>query len=121
MREWTQGDLTQVCAQWQTILGLSEWEIAIRFGRGHSIRTECQGEVDFIRSKRQALITVLTPGDFPPNENFPQDIERTIVHELLHLHFGDVRTAETDYILEERAINSLSKGLVGLKRFFRDE
>jgi hypothetical protein len=61
MREWNQEDLTRVCAEWQYVLGLSEWEIAIRFGRHWAVSEECMGDVTYVTSKRQAIITVLDP------------------------------------------------------------
>jgi len=117
MPEWTQADLERVCAAWQEVLRLRDWEIKIRFCAAFDIDRDSMGEIHFRLPKKAAAIRILKPDHFEPNEDFPQDIEKTIVHELLHLHYCDL-TSDGFNLAEERAVNAISSGLVSLKRFF---
>jgi hypothetical protein len=69
-------------------------------------------------NKKTSLIVVLDPQDWDGVE-WAQDVEKTIVHELLHLHtapFTDVSPPTYPLMLEEQAIESLAGAFVGLHR-----
>lgn len=118
----TTEQLRDLCAEWQARLGLQAWQIGIALAKHYEMELQCQGECSWTLDKLQAYIRILDPADYEPNETFPQDIEKTIVHELLHLMFApfhcDVGTKE--WHLQHQAIELLSRAMVKLKREAQD-
>lgn len=111
-------ELEEACAYWQNRLRLNSWDISIGICRQSDFNNkDAQGEVDYEIAAGTAIIRILDSLDFPDSP-FNQDMEVTLVHELLHLHFSafepeDGTLAST---LMERTIERLAKTLVGLKR-----
>lgn len=115
----TDQDLNQLCEKWKEILRLQDWDTKIAFTRNYSMWTEnSAGEVSFTTKKKVATIHILDPVDYSPNICVEQDIEKTVVHELLHLHLAEWSdmTEEGTPVSGEQAINALSGALVNLNR-----
>jgi hypothetical protein len=74
------------------------------------------GECDWVLPRKEAIIRILDPVDYPENKIFTQDMERTLVHELLHLHFAPLAIHDTDEILLEQAMHGIDGALVRLNR-----
>lgn len=55
----------------------------------------CNGECEWQLKTKIATIRILDPIDYPENLIIEQDMEKTLVHELLHLHFAPLY-ADTD-------------------------
>lgn len=76
-------------------------------------------EIEATLPKRMATIRILDPVDYPDGLAEPQDMELSLVHELLHIHlfplFAD-REEEMRMIAEEQAIEAISRGLIALNR-----
>jgi hypothetical protein len=112
-------ELLERLAYWQTHLGLTEWEFVLKVGRFSGLR-DCQADVNWNLSKRQALIKILDAADYDANGfDWPQDMEESLLHELLHCHLAVLhREDETDLaeIGHEWAVNSLARALVTLAR-----
>lgn len=83
-------DLEQLLAKWKPILRLSDWDIVIGYKRAFDLRPSEQGQCAWTVAKKSAHICVLDPCDYDPSNVWPQDIEKTVVHELVHLHFAIV-------------------------------
>ncbi len=76
------------CDIWQERLGLLDWDIVVRIVRAAKFSNpEKMGEVQYNRLKKMAVILFLDPQDYD-NAYFPQDHERTLVHELRHLQLS---------------------------------
>lgn len=108
-------DLKHICREWQSRLGLAHWRIDVRTVRGVEIDDAC-GQVDFKPDKECALIRIKSPDDY--HGYYPQDIEQTIVHELLHIVFDTV--SGVDGIFYEQAIDRTARAFVRLKRQERE-
>lgn len=111
-------DLQAICSFWQKVLKLQDWRITINYERFHKMRDKAGGlvwgDVRTVPTCKRAYIHVLHPGD---NEGTTeQDVEETIVHELLHVHINEVLRNKEDEIEEERAINALAEAYVTLRR-----
>jgi hypothetical protein len=99
--------------EWQARLGLKDWVIAVRVEPING----AWGTFDSLPPKRQALIRVDGRAAAPSVRGWPwarADYERTIVHELLHLHLEQLSKRGGHH--KEQIIHSLSDALVRLKR-----
>jgi hypothetical protein len=112
----TEEELRTKCAEWQKVLRLQDWIVVtkIKRGRDMSIPDVC-GSCNWELTQRLAAINILDPIDYPPDAIAPNDMELTLVHELLHLHFAAVEP-EGASVAGEQAIESISWGLVNLAR-----
>ncbi len=79
---------------------------------------DSQGECSTVLTTKTAVIRVLDPLDYSPNAAWPQDMERVLVHELLHLHFApfEAENGTPEDVLQEQAIDCIATGLVALDR-----
>ncbi|UAK17567.1 hypothetical protein [Sporolactobacillus terrae] len=105
---------------WQKKLRLQDWQIAISIVRARDFELEeCQGECHWNIQSKLAWIHILDPVDYEPNKAFPQDMEKTLVHELLHLHFAPIN-ADTENelidVAQEQAIDLIARALVETER-----
>lgn len=104
---------------WVERMKLQEWDIRASIIRGKDfILGDSCGEVNFLLSKAQATIHLLDPIDYPSDTAFEQDMEVTLVHELLHLKFAAFQPEEgtLKHDLFERAIQTTAEFLVGMRR-----
>jgi hypothetical protein len=95
--------------------------VDIEFARGRDMGVPgSTGSCNWTLSKREAAVRILDPIDYPDDVVFDQDVEKTVVHELLHLHFapfmGDYKPDDLEHIAKEQAIEAVAKSLVALKR-----
>jgi hypothetical protein len=117
----TQEELNELCAEWQNTLRLNHWDIYAAITRNSDFSDEGnEGEIDYFLEKGDAAIRILDPIDYPQDTPFRQDMEQTLVHELLHLYFAPFQPNkekdELKYAYWERAIDDLAKVLVKIKR-----
>lgn len=124
MREYkevilTEVELRQKCAEWQKVLRLEDWDVKVKLKRGRDLELGGAGECGWTIEKKQALIKITDSADYPPDCIIPQDMERTLVHELLHLHFApfdDFESGTAEDTATEQAIHFISCALVDLAR-----
>jgi hypothetical protein len=112
-------ELQELCALWQQRLGLQDWQVALRLGRAADAGGDhAAGCCDHVLPQRVARITLREPADFGADPLVPVDLERTLVHELIHLHFApfEVEDGTPGNIVQEQAINALTRALLRLAR-----
>jgi hypothetical protein len=76
------------------------------------------GMNSFNSAKKTSLIGILAPQDFDSSE-WEQDVEKTVVHELLHLHtamFTEDNPQGLLLICEEQAVDAIAGALIRLHR-----
>lgn len=103
------------------LMGLSDWSITVAVARTieHDHRDrDNSGTIIFSRTERRARILILHQADHGERQGWEQDMEKTLVHEMLHLVFLDYDgdDPKRPHTREEQAINSLAKGMVFLRR-----
>lgn len=121
VKSFSQAGLERMCRFWQRKLRLADWRVTIRYASGEEFGDDSQGRNYWNDHSRTAEIWVLSPDDYNagnyPN-NAAQDIEDTVVHELIHLHLvawnTDRKPAEER--CQEQAIEAITGALVALKR-----
>lgn len=116
---FTQEQLEDLCREWQERLRLQDWRVRIAISRQWEFENhEREGECDWQLDKKRAVIRILDPVDYPPNLVVPQDQEKTLVHELLHLHGAPLGLPQDTAreIALENFIEFTAQALVELKR-----
>jgi hypothetical protein len=109
-----------LCREWQGVLRLMDWAVRARVVRASDMSEGHEGSCWYTQAKKQASIKLMDPVDWPPDAVFEQDMEWTLVHELLHLHFApfmsDKGPDDPEHIAMEQAIDLIASGYVRLKR-----
>ncbi len=115
----SQKQLEKALAKWQKILRLMDWKIDISIERGRYFSNqESQAEVEWYIQNKRAVIKILDPIDYEDALD-EQDMELSLVHELLHLHLAPFDTFESgsqEEIALEQCIEMISMALVNLER-----
>ena len=106
---------------WQKRLNLQDWKITVALARATELKPKTLGNIHWDTDKKTATIHVLDPADYHlPFEAMLQDMEFTVVHELIHLELSPVlaplqRTDENRRD-EEHAVNHMAQALLDLDR-----
>jgi hypothetical protein len=115
----TQDTLDEKLRYWKGILGLDAWDIKIRIQRQLRMEGE-QGHVEWVLQKSSAVIDIVCHDDYVETQTmWKQDMEQTLVHELLHLKGSYFDTHENGTIenqMYEQFIDHLAKILVAMDR-----
>lgn len=106
---------------WKKKLGLSDWEIDLHIVRQRDIGGDYAGRVWWTLPNKQATINLIDPSDYPPHDEHNQDMEKTLVHELMHLHHAPIsdhygKECSQYSLYEEWAINAATEALIKLER-----
>lgn len=116
----TQTELESLLAEWQKRLRLRDWTVRIKRVRVHEISIPgTDGTCTWGLETKRAIVEILDPIDYPPSRfGYDQDVEKTIVHELLHLHFAPFATQDGGPfdVAQEQAIDLIAGALVDAKR-----
>lgn len=105
---------------WQRRLFLRDWTVHLKLVREADVPMEARGGVGWCTpciQNKVATIDLLHPLDY--KKEWRCDLELTLVHELLHVHYApfeykDLHTLEG--IGQEQSINAISLALVNMKR-----
>ena len=115
----SQRKLSSLKLEWQKKLRLKDWTIKICYSPRELVQelTGCNaiGACDCFVEAKVAKIHVVKPRDEDGERS--QDIENTVVHELLHCHFEAFQKAEPIVKLHiEQVIEILADALLAEKR-----
>ena len=96
---------------WKKLLRLQDWEIEVK-EMIPDAEQEHVGEVAFVLERKYAQISLLSP------QATDEDIEDTLVHELIHIHLAPFWPEEDaqKVVLAEQAVDSLARAFVALRR-----
>jgi hypothetical protein len=102
---------------WQRDLGLEDWKISILMSPRSNLKARTLGGIRWDKPKKTAEIRVLAASEYRlPLNQMLDDMEFTIVHELVHLHLSSLPRSEASRRDEERAVNQLARALLRLAR-----
>ncbi len=120
----TQRSLANLAKRWQKRLRLLDWKVRVKLvgqeefdsaGRdyGHSAENSHGFCLNFAEG-RSATIYIVNPAEVERDEEDDRvDIENTLVHEMLHLHFAPFANKhDEDSLLHEQAIESITEALL---------
>lgn len=106
---------------WQKRLNLQDWNISVVMSRSAELKPKTLGNIHWDLEKKTATIHVLDPADYRlPFKEMLQDMEFTVVHELIHLNFAPVVSefarSDANRREEEHAVNHMADALLKLDR-----
>ena len=106
---------------WQKRLNLKEWNITLLVARASELKPKTLGNVHWDMDKKTAIIRILDPADYKlPFKAMLDDMEFTVVHELIHLDIApvltDLKRNEANRREEEYSVNRVTEALLGLDR-----
>jgi hypothetical protein len=102
-------------ALWQQRLKLEGWRISVVMARGSDLPTKTMGGIRWDKGKKSAVIWVLDPSDYRlPFREMLDDMELTVVHELVHLDLASLPHGQASRSSEEQAVNGIAQAMLGL-------
>lgn len=106
---------------WQKRLNLQDWNISIEMTRATDLKPRTLGNIHWDLDKKTALIHVLDPADYHMTfRDMLNDMEFTVVHELIHLELSPVLSSlsrsDANRRDEEHAVNQMADALLKLDR-----
>jgi len=112
---------TEKLWRWQKRLNLEDWKISVEVARASELKPRTLGNIHWDTDKKTAVIHVLDPADYKlPFADVLQDIEFTVVHELIHLELAPVlaplQRSDANRREEEHAVNHMADALLHLER-----
>jgi hypothetical protein len=107
--------------EWQKRLNLQDWKISLLVVRASDLKARTLGNIHWDGEKKTAVIRVLDPADYKmPVPAMLDDMEFTVVHELIHLELSPVlsplRRNDANRMEEEHAVNHMAQALLDLDR-----
>jgi hypothetical protein len=104
-------------AFWQQRLNLQEWKLSVLSSHPDELKPETLGNIHWDADKKSAVVRVLSPSDYKmPCSAALDDIEMTVLHELVHLTLSPLRSATTNRVEEEHTVNQIADALLKLER-----
>jgi hypothetical protein len=106
---------------WQKRLNLDDWNISVVVAPASDLKPKTLGNVHWELEKKTATIRVLDPADYRlPFKEMLEDMEFTVVHELIHLELApvlsDLHRSDANRRDEEHAVNHVADALLRLGR-----
>jgi hypothetical protein len=106
---------------WQKRLNLEDWNVSVSVVRSNELKPKTLGNIHWDTDKKTAIIRVLDPAEYQmPFREMLDDMEFTVVHELVHLELAPVLSQfsrnEANRREEEHAVNHMADALLKLER-----
>lgn len=102
---------------WTKRLNLDGWQISVVMTRHDDLKTNTLGGIRWDKTKKSAVIKVQNASDYRlPFGEMLNDMEFTIVHELVHLELASLPRSEASRSNEEHAVNQIAEALLRLDR-----
>lgn len=115
-REFAQKYVAEKLTLWQRNLKLTEWQISWALAHRSDLKPHTVGQIHWDMPKKSAAILVLDPADYRmPFNAMLDDMELTIIHELVHLKLTSLPHSEASRGSEEQAVNGISEALFALE------
>jgi hypothetical protein len=102
---------------WQRRLNLQKWTIRIDLVRSTSLKPKTLGNIHWDADTMKAEIEVQSSYDYDlPLQEMLDDMEFTVVHELVHLQLSSLPRSEASRSAEEHAVNELTRAFLKLAK-----
>jgi hypothetical protein len=105
-------------AVWQQRLALDDWKISVIMSRRSDLKPKTLGNIRWDADTKRATIRVLAPVEYKKKcGEMLDDMEFTVVHELIHLELSSLPRSEASRRVEEHAVNRIADALLNLDRY----
>lgn len=102
---------------WQKRLRLDDWRIEARVVRATELKPDTLGNLKWNSITRTATIRILSPLDYDiPAPQVAEDMEYTVLHELVHLQLSVLPRDSNRKDVEEQVVNRISDALMQLDK-----
>src|SRR5437879_2760627 len=102
---------------WQKRLALEDWDINAQLVRSWELKPDTLGNLRWNSASKTATIRIMHPMDYDlPASEIPNDIEYTVLHELIHLQLSAIPKAAGSKEVEERVVNRIGEALFALEK-----
>ena len=102
---------------WQQRLSLQDWKISILMSHQNELKPKTLGNIHWESDKKTAVIRVLDASDYKlPFREMLDDMEFTVVHELIHLELSSLPRSDASRREEEHSVNQITDALLKLDR-----
>jgi hypothetical protein len=102
-------------AVWQERLKLQGWQISVVMARQSDLPPKTMGGIRWDKGKKTAVIWVLSPSDYRLSyHEMLDDMELTLVHELVHLDLASLPRGQASRSSEEHAVNGIAQAMLRL-------
>ena len=109
--------LAERLAVWQQRLSLADWKIVVLQAHPSDLKPKTLGNIHWDADKKMATIRVMDISDYQLScRDTLEDMEFTIVHELIHLELSSLPRSEASRRDEEYAVNRLTEAYLKLDR-----
>ncbi|HLY15950.1 MAG TPA: hypothetical protein VKR61_01940 [Bryobacteraceae bacterium] len=104
-------------AFWQPRLKLADWKISIVMSSASDLKPKTLGNIHWDAPKKSAVIRVLRASEYQLScRGMLDDMEMTVVHELVHLELSSLPRSQASRREEEHAVNRIADALLALER-----
>jgi hypothetical protein len=87
-KKFYEEDVAGLVELWRGVLGLDEWDVEVRLSKvSEMTNRKWRGEISYDADIQNAQIQVLRASSNRTDPDY--DMEKTLVHELLHMRFAD--------------------------------
>src|SRR5262249_51790265 len=105
----------QALKAWKDRLNLNDWDIRVDLVHPTALEPKTLGNIHWDTTTKHASIGVLSALDYTlPTQEMLDDMEFTIVHELVHLQLASLPRSEASRRNEEYAVNQIARALLNL-------
>jgi len=102
---------------WQQRLKLQDWKIFIIMAHRGDLKPDTLGNIQWDASDKSAILHVLDASEYQLScREMLNDMEFTVVHELIHLELSSLPRSEASRHAEEYAVNQIVEALLALDR-----
>jgi hypothetical protein len=102
---------------WQKRLRLEDWKVDAHIVRSTDLKPDTLGNLKWNTATHTAVIKVLNPLDYDiPPAAVAEDVEYTVVHELIHLQLSVLPRDLNKKDVEEALVNKLADALMQFER-----
>ena len=109
--------VAQKLQTWQDRMNLKDWNIQVDMLRADQLEPKTLGNIHWDTDLKSARISVLSPLDYKlPYKEMLDDMEFTVVHELVHLELASLPRSDASRRIEEHAVNEIASALLKLAK-----
>ena len=98
---------------WQKRLGLVDWKLSVLVAPPGDLKPETLGNIHWNTDQKTAVIRVLQPAGYQTSCSAAiDDMQTTLVHELVHLELSSLPRSTDSRKDEEKAVNRITGALL---------